>query len=106
VRVRDRRCRAFGCARPAEACDADHVCPYADGGPTACLNLCSFCRHHHRLKTHAPGWRFEVLADGRLRVTTPSGVTRVLEHPGYAHQPEPDDPDAEETHPPDASGPW
>jgi hypothetical protein len=94
VRVRDRRCRAFGCARPAEACDADHVHPHAEGGATDCLNLCSLCRRHHRVKTHGRGWRYESLPDGRLRVTTPSGVTRTLEHPARAH-----------ADPPDASGP-
>ncbi|HEV7869688.1 MAG TPA: hypothetical protein VGO95_00350 [Modestobacter sp.] len=29
---------------------------------------------HHRLKTHARGWRFTMTADGVL-LTTPSGVT-------------------------------
>jgi hypothetical protein len=40
------------------------------------------CRRHHRLKTHAPGWRFTMTADGVLSVTTPSGVTRTTRPPG------------------------
>ena len=46
--------------------------------------MCSsdLCRRHHRLKTHAPGWRFTMTADGVLSVTTPSGVTRTTHPPG------------------------
>ena len=52
------------------------------GGETACENLCCLCRRHHRLKTHARGWRFTMTADGVLSVTTPSGVTRTTRPPG------------------------
>ena len=55
VRARDRTCRQPGCRRPARWTDADHVHPHAEGGETACTNLCALCRRHHRLKTHAPG---------------------------------------------------
>jgi len=55
---------------------------YADGGATDCANLSSLCRRHHRLKTHAPGWRFAMSTDGTLHVTTPSGVTRTTRPPG------------------------
>ena len=44
--------------------------------------MCCLCRRHHRLKTHAPGWRFHLDVDGALRVTTPSGVTRISRPPG------------------------
>jgi hypothetical protein len=79
---RDRTCRHPGCTRRT---DADHVTAYAAGGPTACENLCCLCRRHHRLKTHAPGWRFTMTTDGELRVTTPSGVTRTTRPPGMQH---------------------
>ncbi len=46
-----------------------------------CANLCTLCRRHHRLKTHAPGWRFAMTADGMLSVTTPSGITRTTRRP-------------------------
>ncbi|MGY1721678.1 DUF222 domain-containing protein [Blastococcus sp. SYSU DS0533] len=82
LRLRDRTCRHPGCGRPAGRTDADHVVPYDCGGRTACENLCCLCRRHHRLKTFARGWRFELLPDGTLRVTTPSGVTRTTRPPG------------------------
>ena len=82
VKARDRTCRHPGCRRPARWTDADHVVAHADGGETDCANLCSLCRRHHRLKTHAPGWRFVMDDDGTLHVTTPSGVTRTTRPPG------------------------
>ncbi|MCF6737464.1 DUF222 domain-containing protein [Blastococcus sp. KM273129] len=82
IRLRDRTCRHPGCGRPAARTDADHVVPHDRGGRTACENLCCLCRTHHRLKTFARGWRFELLPDGTLRVTTPSGVTRTTRPPG------------------------
>ncbi|WP_440347932.1 HNH endonuclease [Modestobacter versicolor] len=83
VKARDRTCRHPGCRRPARWTDTDHVHPHADGGATDCGNLCSLCRRHHRLKTHAPGWRFTMTDDGTLTVTTPSGVTRTTRPPGW-----------------------
>ncbi|SEL35748.1 protein of unknown function [Blastococcus sp. DSM 46786] len=82
LRLRDRTCRHPGCGRPAGRTDADHVVPYDCGGRTACENLCCLCRSHHRLKTFARGWRFVLLPDGTLQVTTPSGVTRTTRPPG------------------------
>jgi hypothetical protein len=82
VHARDRTCRHPGCRRPAARTDLDHVHAHAVGGPTDCANLCCLCRRHHRLKTHAPGWRFTMTADGVLSVTTPSSVTRITHPPG------------------------
>ncbi|TFV53296.1 HNH endonuclease signature motif containing protein [Blastococcus sp. TF02A_35] len=82
LRLRDGTCRHPGCSRQAGRTDADHVVPYACGGRTSCDNLCCLCRTHHRLKTFARGWRFELLPDGTVRVTTPSGVTRTTRPPG------------------------
>jgi hypothetical protein len=84
TKVRDRGCRHPGCSQPVGRVDLDHVQAYDDGGPTDCDNLCCLCRRHHRLKTHAPGWRFVLLPNGVLRVTTPSGVTRSTRPPGLA----------------------
>ena len=77
ISTRDRSCRHPGCAHRAGYADADHVVPHAAGGRTACHNLCCLCRRHHRLKTHARGWRHRMTPDGVLTVTTPSGVTAV-----------------------------
>ena len=90
--VRDRHCRMPGCRRRAGRCDIDHAVAHADGGATACWNLCCLCRRHHRIKTFARGWRFDLLADGTLAVRTPSGVSRITRPPGWAWDPEPDPP--------------
>lgn len=48
--VRDRHCRAPGCAAPPDWCEAHHVVPWADGGPTDLdhgILLCNF--HHHEV---------------------------------------------------------
>jgi hypothetical protein len=82
TRTRDRTCRHPGCGNLAGWADLDHVLAHADGGDTDCANLCCLCRRHHRLKTHAPGWRYVMTADGVLTVTTPSGITRVTRPPG------------------------
>jgi hypothetical protein len=84
VKTRDRTCRHPGCGQPVARVDLDHVDAYADGGATDCDNLCCLCRRHHRLKTHAPGWRFLLTPRGVLRVTTPSGITRTTRPPGLA----------------------
>ena len=82
VTTRDRSCRHPNCGQPVGRVDLDHVLADADGGPTDCANLCCLCRHHHRLKTHARGWRFVLTPHGVLRVTTPSGITRTTRPPG------------------------
>jgi len=82
VITRDRTCRHPGCTNRAGWADLDHVVAHAHGGPTDCTNLCCLCRRHHRLKTHGPGWRYAMTADGVLSVTTPSGVTRTTRPPG------------------------
>ena len=74
VRARDRRCRFPGCRMRVQAGELDHLVPYPDGA-TAAGNLHGFCTHHHRGKHQAPGWSITVDLDGRLRVTTPSGLT-------------------------------
>ena len=80
--ARDRSCRHHGCGNRAGWADLDHVLAHAEGGATDCTNLCCLCRRHHRLKTHAPGWRYVMTADGVLSITTPSGVTRISRPPG------------------------
>ncbi|MGZ4509110.1 MAG: DUF222 domain-containing protein [Blastococcus sp.] len=82
TRTRDRTCRYPGCSSRAAWADVDHVVPHGAGGATDCDNLCCLCRRHHRLKTHADGWRFALTPDGVLSVTTPTGVTRTTRPPG------------------------
>ena len=101
LEVCDRHCRMPGCRRRPGRLDIDHAVAHADGGPTDCWNLCCLCRRHHRIKTFARGWHFELLADGRLIVRTPSGVSRITRPPGWCYDPEPDPPWVEEEAPPD-----
>ncbi|WP_116452936.1 HNH endonuclease signature motif containing protein [Blastococcus litoris] len=101
VRVRDRHCRWPGCRRGPARCDLDHGEAHADGGPTDCWNLCCLCRRHHRIKTFAPGWGFELFADGSVVVRTPSGVSRMSRPAGSSELGEPDPPWLEELAPPD-----
>jgi hypothetical protein len=99
VHVRDRGCRFPTCGQRVGWADADHVIPHAGGGTTDCTNLCCLCRSHHRLKTHARGWRFTMSDDGTLSVTTPSGITRTTRPPGMRPPPPTPDP------PPDGPAP-
>jgi hypothetical protein len=101
TRSRDRSCRMPGCRRAPGRCDIDHGIAHADGGPTDCWNLCCLCRRHHRLKTFARDWFFQLLADGSLIVRTPSGVSRITRPPGFCEHEEPDPPWLDEEAPPD-----
>ena len=54
--ARDRRCVRKGCRRPASQCEAHHVEPWADGGPTDLGNLvllCFQCHHDLHDRGHA-----------------------------------------------------
>jgi hypothetical protein len=83
VTTRDRTCRHPGCANRA-----GWAAPAFLQGPAARLRavggreVLHLCRRHHRLKTHARGWRFTMSDDGLLTVTTPSGITRTTRPPG------------------------
>ena len=101
VRARDRTCRMPGCRRAPGRCDIDHAIAHGDGGPTDCWNLCCLCRRHHRIKTFARDWFFQLLADGSLVVRTPSGVSRITRPPGWCDEVEPEPPWLDEEAPPD-----
>jgi hypothetical protein len=74
VQVRNARCTAPGCGRPAARCDLDHTVPWDQGGLTCECDLAPLCRHHHRCK-QAEGWRLEQPEPGVLRWKTPAGRT-------------------------------
>jgi len=49
--ARDKGCTFPGCGRPPQWCDTHHVKHWADGGPTALLNLAMLCVAHQRTST-------------------------------------------------------
>jgi hypothetical protein len=76
VALRDGGCRFPGCDRPVSWCEAHHVVPWHQGGPTDRDNLVLLCWRHHHDFAHHPQWRLRLLANGTVEVSTPSG--RVL----------------------------
>ena len=77
VRTRDGTCRMWGCTRPAERCDLDHVRPWP-AGTTTPTGLESLCRRHHRFKQQAR-WRPVLSPDGTITWHGPGGATRTTE---------------------------
>ena len=79
--LRDEHCRHAGCDRPAHWCEAHHVVPVLEGGPTSLDNLVLKCTRHHHIG-HLPGWHEKLRPDGELVVTDPQGRTRTTRPPG------------------------
>src|SRR5579859_6458842 len=74
VKVRNARCTAPGCGRPASRCDLDHTVAWDQGGLTCECDLAPLCRHHHRCK-QSQGWKLEQPSPGVLVWNTPAGRT-------------------------------
>lgn len=79
--LRDRHCRHPGCDRPAKWCEAHHVIPVSQGGPTNLADLVLKCSRHHHIG-HLPGWSEKMEPDGTLHITDPSGRTFTTFPPG------------------------
>lgn len=47
--LRDGGCTFPGCEQPDEACDAHHIVPWWEGGPTCLANLVLVCAQHHAM---------------------------------------------------------
>jgi hypothetical protein len=89
VRARDRRCRFPGCrGRVPWGGELDHDRRWPDG-PTSATNLAGYCTRNHRGKHQAPGWRHHLHPDGRLTVSTPTGLTATTWPSGYGFATEP-----------------
>jgi Domain of unknown function (DUF222) len=91
VIARDQTCRHPGCTRPAVVCDTDHIVPYP-AGATCEENLCSNCRHDHRLK-HEGRWRHRRSTDpdhtpGTVIYTSPTG-RQFISRPAQLTRPTP-----------------
>lgn len=57
--ARDRGCAAPNCTIPAPWCDAHHVDPWKQDGPTSVLNAALLCSHHHHA-VHAGMWTVKI----------------------------------------------
>lgn len=57
--ARDRGCAAPNCTIPAPWCDAHHVDPWNQGGPTSVANAVLLCSHHHHT-VHAGMWTVQM----------------------------------------------
>ena len=75
--LRNQVCVFPGCVRPTTVCDLDHTVPWPHG-PTCMCNLGPLCRHHHRLKTHDPGWSLTNHGNGTYTWTTPHGTRHTV----------------------------
>ena len=79
VTDRDVTCTFPGCRVPALRCDIDHIVPFdareSARGRTTADNLQALCRHHHRLKTHAPWTVHRDPASGVTTWHAPTGHT-------------------------------
>jgi hypothetical protein len=100
LELRDGGCIFPGCTVPANLCQAHHIIPWWDEGPTSLDNLCLVCRHHHALvepdRYHSRDqWRIVVdpntriprmLPPERLKNHLPqSPVTSTTDRTGFAN---------------------
>jgi hypothetical protein len=72
IQIRQQRCTAPGCRRPAESCDVEHTIPWHRGGRTCLCNGGPCCRRHHRCK-QASGWGLAQPRPGVFIWTAPHG---------------------------------
>ena len=71
VLLSSRRCSRGGCTVPANHCEADHMLPWSQGGPTSTRNGGPQCDHHNRWKTR--GYRTWRGPDGHWHHYRPDG---------------------------------
>ncbi len=80
--VRHATCTGPGCRRPARRSDFEHNIPYEAGGRTCICNGDPKCRSDHRMKQD-PRWKTQLLPNGYIRWTLPSGRQYVTEPTQY-----------------------
>lgn len=79
--LRDQHCRHPGCDRPPDWCEAHHVIPWEDGGPTDVTNGLLKCSRHHHIG-HQTGWTEKLEPDGTYHLTAPDGRSWTTTPPG------------------------
>ncbi len=72
VLLSSRRCTRGGCTVPANHCEADHMLPWSQAGPTSTRNGGPQCDHHNRWKTR--GYRTWRDPDGHWHHYRPDGT--------------------------------
>jgi hypothetical protein len=72
--ARDQHCGFPGCDVPPQWCQAHHVIPWQNGGPTSLDNATLLCGHHHR-SFERLGWTVH-MTDGHPEWTPPPWLTR------------------------------
>jgi hypothetical protein len=73
LNARDDVCAFPTCQQPGYRCEADHIVPFDQGGPTRRDNLALTCRRHNQAKTAGTGWHYRHNPDGSFTWTTATG---------------------------------
>jgi Domain of unknown function (DUF222) len=71
VKLQATHCVAAGCEVPIHRCEADHVVPWSEGGPTGQRNGAPLCGHHNRWKSS--GYRVWRDCSGYWHTSRPDG---------------------------------
>jgi hypothetical protein len=74
VLLHHHQCIWPGCTIPASRCQADHLHPHREGGPTSISNGGPLCGFHNRFKA-AFGYRIERTPGGHWRILRPDGTS-------------------------------
>jgi hypothetical protein len=87
---RDKGCSWKGCDRPPGWCEAHHLTPWTECGPTTVDNGALFCFFHHHL-LHDSDWSARLSVDGVVEVIPPPRIDpqqRPLRHARHVrHRP-------------------
>ena len=76
---RDGGCTFPGCDRPPGWCEAHHLTPDSEGGPTDLTNGALLCtRHHHHV--HDTGYNHRIAPDGHIEWQPPGTTTWQRNH--------------------------
>ncbi len=70
--ARDQGCVWAGCDRPPAHCEAHHLVPWSQGGPTTLDNGALLCFFHHHLLHEGHGWELRRATDGIVEVIAPA----------------------------------
>ncbi|MEG3093495.1 DUF222 domain-containing protein [Sphingomonas sp. PB1R3] len=68
LQIRDKGCLVTGCERPASACHAHHLDPWAHGGHTSVKKGALLCERHHTL-IHHPDYEITHHPNGKISFT-------------------------------------